>query len=109
MTPSRIFCVAASRAAMETQKCGNAHGEIHRAVDGIDDPFDLRIGIARVIGVALLADAARLGKMVEQDLVDQVLALHIGRELDVVGVGFVDVKLVPEGLAESFARRPARR
>ena len=82
----------------------DAHGEIHRAVDGIDDPLDLRIRVAGVIGVAFLADAARLGKVIEQDAVDQVLALDIGRELDVVGKGFVDVERMPEGLAESIAR-----
>jgi hypothetical protein len=41
--------------------------------------------------------------MIEEDAVDEVLAFHVGGKLDVVGRGFVDVEVVPEGLAESFA------
>ena len=88
---------------METQKWGMPMREVHRAVDGVDDPLDLGLGIAGIIGVAFLADAAGLGKVVEQDAVNEVLAFHVGGELDVVGEGFVDVEFVPEGLAESFA------
>ena len=77
--------------------------EIHRAVDRIDDPFDLSLGIAGIIGIAFLADAAGLGKMIEQDLVDQRLAFDVGLQLDVVGERLVDVEMMAEGLAEAFS------
>ena len=88
---------------------GNAHREIHRAVDRIDNPLDLRLRIAGIIRVALLADAAGLGKMVQQDAVNQVLAFDVRRQLDVVGEGSVDVRFDARKPGGVSPRRPARR
>jgi hypothetical protein len=42
--------------------------------------------------------------MLEQDFVDEVLALDVGRELDVVGELFVDVQRLAESAAKFFPR-----
>ncbi len=80
-------CVAASRAAMETQKCGMPCARFIVPSIGSTIHSTSAFGIAGIIRVAFLADAAGLGKMVEQDVVDQVLAFHVGGQLDVVGEG----------------------
>ena len=59
---------------------------------------------ATIIGIALLADAARLGKVIEENLIDEGLTFLIGGQLDIVGKRCVDAKLVTEGVAETFPR-----
>lgn len=77
--------------------------QVHRPVDRIDNPFYFRIGITRILGVAFLADAARLRKVVEQDAVNEGLAFLIGGQLDVVGVFGIDGEMSPESVAEAYA------
>lgn len=70
--------------------------EIHRAIDGVDDP--LAVGIL-VSGDAFLAIDRVVRATEEEDVGDEVLGFLVERELDVVVMSFID----SEGLAEMFA------
>jgi hypothetical protein len=82
---------------------GDAVEKVHGPVYGIDDP----LRVARLIaGDALLAVDGVAGKGREDEPLDQLLALNVERELDVVPVEGVDAQL---GLEVRAEQNPAYR
>ena len=60
---------------------GDAIEEIHRAIDGIDDPLS---GGILVSGDSFLAIESVSGTSGEEDIGDEILGFFVERELDVV-------------------------
>jgi hypothetical protein len=68
---------------------GDAVEEVHRAVDGIDDPME---GAGLIAGDAFLAVDGVIGKLIEDHAGDEFLGLDVELELDVVGFERIDVE-----------------
>ena len=77
--------------------------EVHRAIDGIDDPLDFAFRIAQISRIAFLANATAFRVMLEEDLIDQVLALLVSGDFDVVFEFFRDLEFLAESVAKTFA------
>ena len=88
--------------------CGNGHAEmrnikivVHRAVDGIDDPFHFAVAS----DVAFLFTENRVGRIVgENDFGDEFLAAHIQLQLDVVALHFIDREIGAEVASNELTR-----
>ena len=80
---------------------GNAVVEIHRPVDGIDDPLAIAIGIT---AEAFLAVERVARPRAEQDAFDQRLGFPVERQLDVVVGRLVHGRIEAEVGFEQLAR-----
>ena len=79
---------------------GDAEEVIYGAVDGIDDPLDIAIAASFA---AFFAEDGVIGEAGEDHVGDELLALHIELELDVVALHFVHREFGAEVFFDHFA------
>ena len=78
----------------------DAEEVIYGAVDGIDDPLDIAVATGFA---ALFAEDGVIGEACEDHVGDELLALHIELELDVVALHFVHREFGAEVFFDHFA------